>query len=195
MRKRQAMETISYHLSHTRRTFLLKSRRCLEISLAAILTPLFSFADETQQAGVQVLPLSARQEVLAKQLEGKLIAPCCFSQTVADHYSGAAAHMKQQIRQFLVQGQTEEQILNAYVQVYGERILAAPRASGFNLVAYLAPPIVLFVGIVGMFLWLTQWRRPDQKQPALQQQANLTTSGTTHLLRDRLRDELSRFDG
>ncbi len=99
MRKRQAMETISYHLSHTRRTFLLKSRRGLEISLAAILTPLFSFADETQQAGVQVIPLSARQEVLAKQLEGKLIAPCCFSHTVADHYSGAAAHMKQQIRQ------------------------------------------------------------------------------------------------
>lgn len=103
--------------------------------------------------------------------------------------------MKQQIRQFLVQGQTEEQILNAYVQVYGERILAAPRASGFNLVAYLAPLLGLFVGIVGMFLWLTQWRRPDQKQPALQQQANLTTSGTTHLLRDRLRNELSRFDG
>lgn len=189
------MVTTSYHFSHTRRTFLLKSRHCLEISLVAVLTPLFSFADETQQAGVQFIPLSARQEVLAKQLEGKLIAPCCFSQTVADHYSGAAAHMKQQIRQFLAQGQTEKQILDAYVQVYGERILAAPLASGFNLVAYVTPPLALFVGIVGMFSWLTQWRRTGQRQPVLQQEASLIASRITSRLRDRLRDELSRFDG
>jgi hypothetical protein len=53
----------------------------------------------------------------------------------------------------------------------------------------------LFVGIVGMFFWLTQWRRTGQRQPVLQQPARLTASETTNRLRDRLRDELSRFDG
>jgi cytochrome c-type biogenesis protein CcmH/NrfF len=134
------MTTESSDLGHTRRTFLLKIGHSIEIGLATFLTPLFSCTDETQQTGVQLNALSARQEIVAKRLERKLIAPCCFSQTVANHYSDVAAHMKQQIRQLLAQGHTEEQILDAYVRVYGERILAEPRTSGFNLLAYLTPP-------------------------------------------------------
>jgi cytochrome c-type biogenesis protein CcmH/NrfF len=126
-------------MTKTRRTFLTNGMHFVQIGLAAVITPQLSFSDETQRAEVQLSALSARQEVLAKQLEGKLIAPCCFSQTVADHYSDAAAHIKQQIRQFLAQGHTEEQILDSYVRVYGERILSEPRARGFNLLAYLAP--------------------------------------------------------
>lgn len=184
-----------YDFSHTRRTFLLNGAHFIEIGLAAVLAPRFSFADETQQAGVRLSPLSARQEVLAKQLEGKLIAPCCFSQTVADHYSDVAAHMKQQIRQLLTQGQTGDQILDAYVQVYGERILAEPRASGFNLIAYLTPPLALVAGISGMFFMLTQWRRKGLARPTLRQEATSLHGETAQRFRARLRDELSRFDG
>jgi len=185
----------SSHFGYGRRTFLLKSKSCIEIGLAAVLTPWVSSANETQQVGVRLSPLSARQEVLAKQLEGKLIAPCCFSQTVADHYSDAAAHIKQQIRQLLAEGQSEDQILDAYVRVYGERILAAPRATGFNLLAYLAPPIVLLAGISGMALWLTHLSHAGQRRSAIQQQVGLAPNDARNRFKDRLRDELSRFAG
>lgn len=189
------MLTVSSHPSYPRRTFLLKSKYCIEIGLAAALTPWVSFADETQQAGVRLSPLSARQEVLAKQLEGKLIAPCCFSQTVADHYSDAAAHIKQQIRQFLAQGHTEDQILDSYVRVYGERILSEPRARGFNLLAYLAPPLALVAGVGGMFFMLTRWRRTGLAHPTLPQEATSPRDATAQRFKARLQDELSRFDG
>lgn len=189
------MTTTSSYSGYSRRTFLLKSTSCIAIGLAAVLTPWVSSTNETQQAGVRFSPLSAQQEALAKQLEGKLIAPCCFSQTVADHYSDTAAHIKQKIRQLLAEGQSADQILDAYVRVYGERILAAPRATGFNLLAYLAPPAAVLAGIGGMVLWLTHLRHAGQEQPAIQHQGGVTPNDTIARFKDQLRDELSHFDG
>lgn len=182
-------------IAYTRRTFLVTGAQCIHLGLVAILTTRFSFADETQRAGVQQTVLPLGQETTAKRLEGKLIAPCCFSQTVADHYSDVAAQIKRQIRQLLAQGQTEDQILDAYVQVYGERILAEPRARGFNLLAYLTPPLALIAGISGMFFMFTRWRRTGLTPSTFRQEATSPRDETAQRFRARLQDELSRFDG
>jgi cytochrome c-type biogenesis protein CcmH len=139
--------------------------------------------------------LSVQQEEAAKRLEGKLIAPCCFSQTVANHYSDVAAHMKQQIRQFLAQGQREDQILDAYVRVYGERILAEPQARGFNLLAYLAPPLATVAGMGGLLFMLRQWRRSAFMHQLIRQQPVARQDENFQFYRARLRDELERFSG
>jgi cytochrome c-type biogenesis protein CcmH/NrfF len=174
---------------HTRREFL-----CLScIGLGSVLAPLFS-TGKIQQAVAQEQSLSFQLETLAKQIEGQLIAPCCFAQTVADHYSDVAENIKRQIRQLLAQGVTEAQILNEYVRIYGERILAAPRAQGFNLLAYLLPPFSVLVGVASVGIMLDRWRRTaplSVASPAVNAESSVPA---TDALRSLLEAELAEFE-
>jgi cytochrome c-type biogenesis protein CcmH len=85
---------------------------------------------------------------LQKELEGEIMAPCCYGGPVADHESDAAKQVKLQIAQLITEGKTREEVLDMYVAIYGERILASPRAQGFNVMAYWMPPIILIVGVL-----------------------------------------------
>lgn len=81
----------------------------------------------------------------ARELETRLIAPCCFSQQVSLHQSEAAAEVRRDIRRRLSAGQSREQILDAYVAQYGKRILVEPPAEGLDTILYVLPPIGLIL--------------------------------------------------
>ena len=81
----------------------------------------------------------------ARELETRLIAPCCFSQQVSLHQSEAAAEVRRDIRRRLSAGQSREQILDAYVAQYGKRILVEPPAEGFDTILYVLPPLGLIL--------------------------------------------------
>jgi len=87
----------------------------------------------------------------ARKIAGLLIAPCCWSMTADAHSSEIAYDMRAQIRDALAQGKSEEEILQAYVAQYGERILAKPTKQGFNLLAWILPFAALLIG--GLILW------------------------------------------
>jgi cytochrome c-type biogenesis protein CcmH len=93
----------------------------------------------------------------ARELEARLIAPCCFSQQVSIHHSAAAEEVRQDIRRRLTGGETEDQVLQAYVARYGKRILAEPPAEGFDTLLHSLPPLglvltaALIVAIVRRF--------------------------------------------
>lgn len=87
---------------------------------------------------------------LQRELEYEVMAPCCYGGPVSEHTSSEAAQIRAQIGQLVSEGRSKEEILDMYVAIYGERILSRPRAAGFNLLAYLMPPIFLLVG--GLFL-------------------------------------------
>jgi len=59
----------------------------------------------------------------------------------------------------LVQGgYTAQEIIDAFVNVYGDRVLMAPRKSGFDLLAWITPGIaVLIVGAL-LLVVLRRWR-------------------------------------
>jgi len=105
-------------------------------------------------------------ETRARRIEKNLIAPCCWNQPVAQHYSAAAAQIKQEVRQMLAQGKSEREILDHYVSLYGERILASPRAEGFNLLVWVLPWVSLGLGAVLLVVFLRKWR---QRSPVLRQ--------------------------
>ena len=66
---------------------------------------------------------------VARRVEERLIAPCCWSESVAVHRSGDAAEMRAEIERLVAQGESEERIAQLYVDRYGERILLEPRGS------------------------------------------------------------------
>ncbi|MFQ6612258.1 MAG: cytochrome c-type biogenesis protein CcmH [Fidelibacterota bacterium] len=83
-------------------------------------------------------------EALIKEIEQSLMAPCCWSGTVYDH---GHSELEAEITAFVNAGKTKDEIISYYVEKYGERILAAPVAQGFNLFAWIAP---IAIGLAGL---------------------------------------------
>jgi cytochrome c-type biogenesis protein CcmH len=63
-------------------------------------------------------------------------------------------------------GYAAQEILDAFVAVYGERVLMAPPAEGFNLFGWAAPFVALGVGGVVVAVLLRSWRRPPRAAAA-----------------------------
>ncbi len=96
-------------------------------------------------------------EETAREIEGMLIAPCCWSQPVSQHYSEAADQIRKGVRRLLAAGKSKEEILDYFVSGYGERILASPRPHGFKMLAYILPFAFLLVGLAVLVTLLKQW--------------------------------------
>ncbi len=92
-----------------------------------------------------------------------LIAPCCWSETADLHRSGAAVEVRKLIAQALAKGETKEQIMDEMVARYGERILATPKAEGFNYMAWILPAVGLLFGGVLVWKYLSSNTEPPQK--------------------------------
>lgn len=82
-------------------------------------------------------------------------------------------------------GYTAQEILDAFVGVYGERVLMAPPATGFNLLGWLAPFVVLGGGTLLVTALLRNWRRTPRPVAA---------SRTVSRTADASDDELARLD-
>ncbi len=89
----------------------------------------------------------AELERQAAEIDTKLMATCCFAQQVSVHPSPAAQEAKVDIRRRLAAGETERQILAAYVAQYGKQVLAVPPAEGFDISLYVMPFFMLIGGL------------------------------------------------
>jgi cytochrome c-type biogenesis protein CcmH len=126
----------------------------------------------------------------AKQLEAKLMAPCCWAQQVSLHQSPAADEIRQHIRKLLSEGKTSEQILDFYVAQYGDRILAEPPARGFSRLIYVAPWVFL-VTSVGLVFVVIRRLRAVSPAPA---RAERPAAAPTEAEADRIDEELRNLD-
>ena len=68
--------------------------------------------------------------------------------------------MKKIIRTDLREGKAEPAILQDLVNRYGEKVLAAPPARGFNLAAWILPGLGLLIGLFLAIAIVRRWRRP-----------------------------------
>jgi len=61
-------------------------------------------------------------------------------------------------------GYSAQEILNAFVGTYGERVLMSPKRSGFNLVGWFAPGITMLVGAALIARVIVRWRQRTVSQ-------------------------------
>ena len=96
------------------------------------------------------------------------------------------------IRSLIAQGKTEEQIKDALVVEYGDRVLALPREEGFNLAVYLVPIAALLAALALLVVALPRWRRRTRALAA----AGPAAPGPALSDEDaqRLDDDLARYD-
>ena len=127
------------------------------------------------------ISLNGADEALIEDLEQNLMAPCCWSGTVADH---GHSEMESSIREMVSQGLTRQQVLDKFVAIYGEKILAIPKAEGFNLTAWIMPAVVFVLGVLIMILYFTNG---PTKVALTQQKQNIRHS-------DQIEQELLEMD-
>lgn len=142
-------------------------------------------------AAVPAAPDAASIEREARQIETMLIAPCCWNQQVSQHQSPASDEVKKQIRVLLTAGRTRQQVLDSFVEQYGRRILAEPRAEGFGRLLYVGLPLTFLLSAAGLVVFLRR-ARVRALQPAAG--AAPPTAPDEAGYAERLDDELREMD-
>ncbi|WP_396625241.1 cytochrome c-type biogenesis protein CcmH [Luteitalea sp.] len=126
----------------------------------------------------------------ARVVDAMLIAPCCFSQQVSVHQSPAADEVRRDVRRRLAEGQSRQQIVDAYVAQHGKRILAVPPAEGFDLTLHLMP-LALLLASVGLALAIVRRFGPSTLAAAA---VPGPPAGGSRGLEQRLDEELRDLD-
>jgi cytochrome c-type biogenesis protein CcmH len=100
------------------------------------------------------------------QVENDVMCVVCH-EPLAEAKSPQAFSERAYIRQLIAQGLTKRQIERELVVQYGPAILAKPPASGFNILLYVVPPVLLAAGIAMLVLMIPRWRRRARAAPPL----------------------------
>ncbi|HET9063564.1 MAG TPA: cytochrome c-type biogenesis protein [Candidatus Binatia bacterium] len=90
----------------------------------------------------------------AARVTGSVMSPFCPGRLISDCPSPAAIELREQIRKRIAAGETAEAIKAELLETYGEFVRAAPTAEGFDLAAWLVPPIALALATVAVMLWM-----------------------------------------
>lgn len=61
-----------------------------------------------------------------RKVEQSLLAPCCYTQSIAQHGSDIAVQMRGEVTEMVADGKSEEEIVNHYRNIYGDRVLIVP---------------------------------------------------------------------
>jgi len=67
--------------------------------------------------------------------------------------------MRDELSTALTRGDSDDLVLQAFVQKYGPTVLAAPPAAGFNLVAWVMPFAVFFSAMGFAVLVVLRWKQ------------------------------------
>jgi len=99
----------------------------------------------------------------------------CQNQTLADSQASLAADLRQEIRELIQKGQSDEQIKQYLVARYGDFVLYRPPMKSTTWLLWFGPALLLVVGLTALYLVLIRRRRlaaadpltKDQEQRAL----------------------------
>jgi cytochrome c-type biogenesis protein CcmH len=134
------------------------------IALIPLTLPAAAFADADHAAPTD--PEKYAEELQgyvpgASAIEGRILAPCCWNQTLDIHGSEISNNLRRDIRRRLKAGESSESIEASLVAQYGPKILAVPPGSPLKSIASVLALGLLGAGAAGFFM-LKRWRDRGQ---------------------------------
>ena len=143
-------------------------RICAAVMIAIIAGALF-VGDASAQSGGEA---GSYDEAEAQAIDRMLMCPVCPAQTIDQTEVPLAKQMRAQVRELLSSGATRDEVLAWFAapERYGPSVLAEPPRSGFYLIAWIVPGLVVVAALVGGLLTLRAMRRRsdggDSESPA-----------------------------
>jgi cytochrome c-type biogenesis protein CcmH len=168
-------------------------RLSILIAAAALAVPGAALADE-KLPGHGATPETAdfREYVAgASRLEGRLLAPCCWNQTLDIHASEPTYQLRSEIRRRLKAGESPDAIEQSIVQRYGQKILAVPDSSPLVSVANLLGLGFAGAGVAAYFM-LKRWRVAGAASAAADKKKRAKADAGAEPKRDALDERLDR---
>jgi cytochrome c-type biogenesis protein CcmH len=140
-------------------------------------------------------PLAAQEATPAVTFDqvnviaNKLYCPVCPNETLDACQTQACVQWRDQIREGLEAGQSEQQIIDGFVQRYGDRVLGTPQDPTLRALSLVTPFLVAGVAlVVGVYTFL-RWRaRP--KAAVVTPAGSTASSSGGDAYRDQLEQDL-----
>ncbi len=123
-------------------------------------------------AAVSLAQSASQFQTEAVRRVGSKLACLCggCNNTVADcqmlecHFSKPA---RERIAALQASGMPDAQIIDEFIAEYGKRVLAAPPAEGFNLLAWVMPFVAIAAGLAVIWMFIQRFRKPEPATRAL----------------------------
>ena len=91
-------------------------------------------------------------EARARGLSANLRCMVCQNQSIDDSDAPLAKDLRVLVRERLVAGDSDDEVITYLVDRYGEFVLLKPRFGGHTLILWASAPVVLLAGAIGIFM-------------------------------------------
>lgn len=103
-------------------------------------------------------------EARMMRLAGELRCLVCQNQTIADSHAALAVDLRQQVREMLARGQSDQQITDYMTARYGDFVLYRPPFNTATALLWAGPGVMAIGGLVVLLLVLRRRSRlPDEQ--------------------------------
>ncbi|MDP2272109.1 MAG: cytochrome c-type biogenesis protein CcmH [Archangium sp.] len=93
-------------------------------------------------------PLDSVREQRVQAVGKKLRCAVCQGVSIADSPASMARAQLDKVRELVAEGKNDQEIFDYFVERYGEWALMEPKKSGITLGLWLAPVLVLVLGVL-----------------------------------------------
>ena len=102
-------------------------------------------------------------EERAQSIDQRLMCPVCPAESIDQSQADVAVQMRELVREKLRAGESEDDILDFFVERYDKGVLAEPPAEGFNILVWVIPPLALLLGLALIWLGFRQLSRSPRR--------------------------------
>lgn len=119
-------------------------------------------------------------EARAREISQKLRCPVCQGENIDESNAAISRDLRLYVRERLVAGDDNDEVIDAVVDRFGEFVLFEPRATGGNLILWMAGPLMALIALI------VAWRFMKGRAQVIGSRAGLTEEEQKRL------DELMR---
>jgi len=118
----------------------MKTMRALVFLTVFLAAPLWAVQPD------EILP-DAQQEARARVISKGLRCLVCRNENIDDSNAGLARDLRLLVRERIVAGDSDDEVVSFVVARYGEFVLLRPKTTGSNIALWAAGPVMLLLGI------------------------------------------------
>ncbi|MEL6700942.1 MAG: cytochrome c-type biogenesis protein [Pseudomonadota bacterium] len=140
--------------------------RWLILALALFATPLWAVEPD------EVLADPALEE-RARELSQGLRCPVCQNEAIDESSAPVAKDLRLLVRERLLAGDSDEEVIAYIVDRYGEFVLLHPTAGGANAILWAVGPVAFLAVLGGLWAMRRRTRAPDVPPLSAEEEARL----------------------